>query len=873
MALDVGTLVARLQMDRRDFNRGADESESRFSRLGSALGATAKRVGTAGIGVIAAAGAVGLSTAARMEQAEIAFTTMLGSGQKAQAFLSDLSAFAAKTPFEFPELQTAASSLVSAGIEADKVIPIMSTLGDVTSGMGTGSEGIKRATVALQQMNAAGRITGEDLNQLRDAGIPVYDLLAAATGNTKAEIVKMAQAGKLGKTELDAMMMALESGQGLEKFSGLMAKQSTSLTGMVSTLKDTLSVGLADAIEPLLPLIKQGLGGAITFASEQMPRLQTGIEGVVAGLKGDGPISGFTGKLNTLGLGLRALVLAYKDGDVTSDGFVGQMERVGVSLSGAVTWLGQARGSIAGLFPKDAGGGVDFAGLLERTEEGARKLWPQVKSAASSVGELEPVLSVTGAAFGFVAEHIDTFIKYLPLLISGFVAYKAAQALGNVVALASLPIAAGQVLANFALAGAIRSTGSAASGAALQQVAAGQATQGSMIKTGLIAMASGLKMAAAWVIGLGPVALIIAGIAAFIAILVLAYRNSETFRNIVDGAMRGVAGAASYMWESVLKPAFGFVVGVMKTAWENAQTLARLGGEAFGLLAGAAGGMRDALIGAVAFMVEKVLGFFGGLLNGASRVLRALGMDGLADKLDAAGTQVQGFATATNATLNSIKDKTVTVSFKVTGTDLLRDAAQARNRVPSNINVPRGDGPGRGGKALGRVSAAIAGSGAYVTSTYRTPARNRAIGGSPTSYHLDASNPAVDIGGSTSVLNSVAAKLRGMGGWRELLWQVPGHYDHIHAADRGGVFQGPGYVWMGAGQETFASGLGATKIADLPSKQSALVAPTMSLLEAERVERLMRKMDEMVRAQHRVADAFDRNQGQQRSDMAMAGVL
>src|SRR5215218_116164 len=74
--------------------------------------------GAAGVavGILAAAAApvtFGLKTAAAMEQAEIGFTTMLGSARKAKAFLADLQQFATKTPFEFPELQTAASSLIS----------------------------------------------------------------------------------------------------------------------------------------------------------------------------------------------------------------------------------------------------------------------------------------------------------------------------------------------------------------------------------------------------------------------------------------------------------------------------------------------------------------------------------------------------------------------------------------------------------------------------------------------------------------------------------------------------------------------------------------------------------------------------------------
>jgi len=108
-----------------------------------------------------------------------------------------------------------------------------------------------------------------------------------------------------------------------------------------------------------------------------------------------------------------------------------------------------------------------------------------------------------------------------------------------------------------------------------------------------------------------------------------------------------------------------------------------------------------------------------------------------------------------------------------------------------------GDGPGapklgtKGGSALKRVQAALT-AGTYVTSTYRTPAQNAAVGGSPRSYHLDRANPATDIGGSTAALDLLYGRLRAMGGWRELLWRVKGHYDHIHAANVGGLIPGGG---------------------------------------------------------------------------------
>lgn len=226
-------------------------------------------------------GKLGIGIASQMEQAKISFTTMLGSGEKAQKFLDDLADFAAKTPFEFPELQTAASSLVSAGVNAKDVVPIMKSLGDATAGMGTGQEGIKRATVALQQMNAAQKISAEDLNQLRDAGIPVYDLLAKAMGKSKAEVAALASEGGLGKDALDKMMGALKSGKGLERFNGLMDKQSQSLAGVASTLKDTFGMGLAKALAPSLPLLKQASLWLAARLEPAMQKLGAGIAAVI----------------------------------------------------------------------------------------------------------------------------------------------------------------------------------------------------------------------------------------------------------------------------------------------------------------------------------------------------------------------------------------------------------------------------------------------------------------------------------------------------------------------------------------------------------------------------------------------------------------
>jgi hypothetical protein len=110
----------------------------------------------------------------------------------------------------------------------------------------------------------------------------------------------------------------------------------------------------------------------------------------------------------------------------------------------------------------------------------------------------------------------------------------------------------------------------------------------------------------------------------------------------------------------------------------------------------------------------------------------------------------------------------------------------AHHQAPPPGSGGSSRGPGGGGNVTARVRAVLGDyPGTRVTSTYRSPSRNAAVGGAKNSLHMDKSNPATDIGGPTGQLDRLHGRLRGMGGWRELLWRVRGHFDHIHAAEEG----------------------------------------------------------------------------------------
>ena len=513
--------------------RAEQKSRGAFSAIGAGImgvGGAAIRAGGLlaaglGAGAVAAVG-LGVSTAAGMEQASISFTTMLGSAEKAQTFLADLNTFAAKTPFDLPGLQRSASSLISAGIEADKVIPIMTSLGNATSGMGTGAEGVQRATVALQQMSAAGRITGEDLNQLRDAGVPVFDLLAAATGKSVEEVAALAQAGKLGKTELDQLMGALESGRGLERFNGLMEAQSASMSGLWSTLKDTFSVGMAQAVEPLIPMIKGGLGGAIEFTSGLMPKIQARLKGMADG-------AAFLGGVLFKGDFKGDNIFGLDESDKAVDRLFDIRE--GVIAAKAAFTTGGTTGMIAEL------DGILGTGTKVADTFGVMQgVWDDLSAVLTGV-VLPAILDVTGAIdpgwltplgaaraiLGLVADNAGLFRVVLTGLIAAMILYKGIVIAANVVG----------AIRNAQLWLAFVRTGSLTGATVAQAIA---------IRT--VSAVTKAYTAVQWLLNAAmtanPIGLVIIALVALGAAFYLLWTKSETFRRIVTGAFNAVRNAA-----------------------------------------------------------------------------------------------------------------------------------------------------------------------------------------------------------------------------------------------------------------------------------------------------------------------------------------
>jgi tape measure domain-containing protein len=209
------------------------------SSLSGAL--TAGIAGLTGGGLLASLG-LGVKLAADAETAQVAFSTIMGSAEQAKATLADLNEFAAKTPFEFPELRDASRALIAFGISGDQLIPTLTRIGDISSGL---SIPIKDLAEIYGKARVQGRLMAEDINQLTGRGIPVIQEFAKQFGVSEGEVRKLVESGKVGFPQLEEAFRSLTSEGG--KFYNMMAVQSETLAGKFSTFTDNVKAALKEA--------------------------------------------------------------------------------------------------------------------------------------------------------------------------------------------------------------------------------------------------------------------------------------------------------------------------------------------------------------------------------------------------------------------------------------------------------------------------------------------------------------------------------------------------------------------------------------------------------------------------------------------------
>lgn len=287
------TLSAKITGDSSSYQKAikdADESTEQFQKNTSSL--SSKLAGGLRTGLTAAAGAIaGVSAAmgagvaagvkynATIENYQTSFEVMTGSAEKAAEVVDRLKEIGASTPFELPELADTTQLLMNYGFTADEAIEKMQMLGDISQGS---ADKMSRIAMAYGQMSSAGKVQLEDVKQMIEAGFNPLQEISESTGESMQSLYDRISNGTLAVDEITASMQRATSEGG--KYYQSMEKQSQTITGMISTLKDNARQLLGEVVQPITESFGTKLLPAAIDAIDQLTTAfqENGFEGLIA---------------------------------------------------------------------------------------------------------------------------------------------------------------------------------------------------------------------------------------------------------------------------------------------------------------------------------------------------------------------------------------------------------------------------------------------------------------------------------------------------------------------------------------------------------------------------------------------------------------
>lgn len=194
-----------------------------------------------------------------VENLIISFETLLGSKDKATQFFSELSEYAVNTPLMLNDLAGGAQTMLAFNIEAEKVIPTLKQIGDISMG---DRDRFNSLVLAFSQMSATGKLMGQDLLQMINAGFNPLATISEKTGKSIGQLKDEMSAGAIS-SEMVAQAFADATAEG-GKFHGMLDKQSKGLKGQISNLEgaiDNMFNAMGEKSEGILT-------GSVEVASE-----------------------------------------------------------------------------------------------------------------------------------------------------------------------------------------------------------------------------------------------------------------------------------------------------------------------------------------------------------------------------------------------------------------------------------------------------------------------------------------------------------------------------------------------------------------------------------------------------------------------------
>ena len=607
-------------------NQASNAGRSIGSKLASSIGSSLKT--GLKVGSIVAGAVAGVTLKGGFDRAlgiEDARAMMSGLGHDTQAvekIMGNALASVEGTAFGLDAAATSAAGAVAAGIKpGEELEKTLSTVANVAAGAKAPMDEIGSIFNTVASVGAA--YTG-DINMIAQRGIPIWQSLGETLGKSQDEVKKMATEGKIDFATFEAA--ASDAAGGVAKSMGDTTRGS--FANMMAAVRK-LGAMFATGILPLAKTTFQGIQGLLNavkaklepfvegfferFGGSAQAGIQSFFDGLIARVEAfdPAPVMAFFREVQG---GIRAFgaAWAYNDGEVTSSGFPGFMERAaywirqfwdalkGLDLSalssvfsGLADGMKTAGGAVSGA--AGSGGGFSSIGASLQT------IWQ------ASPNLIAAALDVLAKALGFVSEHAGTIVKLLPLIVAGMVAYKVATQAGATATQAlaaadmiSLPLQIARnvtsqqaAVARYRAAMATRAEVTADAQKTLSTTRATIAERVRTIATKAGAVASRAAAIATRLLGAairfatGPIGLIITGITLLVGALVWFFTQTETGQKlwtkiwgwmkdavaaVVDWFMNTALPYFQAAWQGIAAGALWLYTNAILPAWSGIKT-------------------------------------------------------------------------------------------------------------------------------------------------------------------------------------------------------------------------------------------------------------------------------------------------------------
>lgn len=187
-------------------------------------------------------------------QMETALQTLLGSKEKADALMVQVKEYAKISPLDLKSVSAATQMMLGFNIEVEKVPRFLSAIGDVAMGdVGR----FNSLTLAFSQMSATGKLMGQDLNQMINAGFNPLSVMAEKSGKSIAQLKEEMSKGAISAEMVQQAFIDATSAGG--KFYKMSENASKTINGQLSMLQDAMDAVFNEMGEKSEGMILRGV--------------------------------------------------------------------------------------------------------------------------------------------------------------------------------------------------------------------------------------------------------------------------------------------------------------------------------------------------------------------------------------------------------------------------------------------------------------------------------------------------------------------------------------------------------------------------------------------------------------------------------------